>query len=228
MVTSIFFDLDDTLLDFGKSEAAALKRALEEFGVKPEPEILTRYHVINQTQWKRLERGEISREEVLLGRFALLLSEFGIPGDPAVLCASYERKLAMGSDVLPGAQALLQTLFPRYALYLATNGTASVQYGRLKRTGLGRYFRKVFISQELGANKPSKEFFDRCFDALPGLRREETVMVGDSLTSDILGGKNVGIRTCWYHPAGAAAPEDLRPDAEFSRLEDLPDLLKTL
>ena len=228
MIQTIFFDLDDTLLDFRKAEAESLKRTLPVFGIDPTPAVLERYHEINAAQWRLLEEGKLTREQVLLRRYELLFEELGLDGAPAEVCRLYEQNLASGHWVIPGAEELLETLSPQYDLYLATNGTAVVQHSRLKRTGLNRYFKGIFISEEMGADKPSPEYFRRCFEAIPGFDPAAAIIVGDSLTSDIRGGKNAGIRTCWFNPKGKEPHPDIRPDESIKSLSELPALLKKI
>ena len=228
MVETILFDLDDTLLDFGKAEASALRRVLTEIGAPADNAILAHYHGINQRQWELLELGQTTRAQLRIRRFEILFDELGVPCDPQAVCDRYEQYLGEGHWFMPGAQALLETLAPKYNLYLVSNGSAHVQRSRLKITDIARYFKGIFISHELGVDKPSREYFDRCFAAMPEVNKETTVIVGDSLTSDILGGKNVGIRTCWYNPKGKAARPDICPDYEFDDLADLPALLERI
>ena len=149
----------------------------------------------------------------------------GAAGDPEAVCERYEEYLAGESWFVPGAEALLETLAPRYDLYIASNGTAAVQHRRLAAAGIGKYIQKVFISQEIGADKPSPAFFDACFAAIPGLSRREALMVGDSLTSDIRGGRNAGMAACWFNPQKKPGRKDIRPDFEIYSLEELPRLL---
>lgn len=228
MLTAIFFDLDDTLLDFTRAEAAALSRALAERGLPASPEVLERYHAINQRQWELLEEGVLTREEVLTTRFEILFQELGVDDSPREVCGCYEGYLAQGHIFVPGALELLRTLAPRYALYLASNGAAAVQHSRLKSAGILPYFRDVFISEEVGWNKPLTAFFDRCFAAIPGFSREEALMVGDSLTSDIRGGQKAGIRTCWFNPRQRPSRPDIRPDYEIAALDQLLPLVERL
>ena len=123
---------------------------------------------------------------------------------------------------------MLEALHGEYRLFICSNGTAVVQEGRLKSAGIGPYFEEIFISEEIGFNKPSVEFFNRCFDKIPDFCRERTIMIGDSLTSDILGGINAGIRTCWFNPQGRSGRGDIVPDYELSKLEQVPGLLKKI
>ena len=228
MLTTILFDLDDTILDFHRCEAAALSQALSAMGIAPTPEVLGRYSVINDAHWKALERGELKREQVLTGRFWVLFRELGVEADIYEAQARYEDLLSRQHFFLPGAKALLDTLKGRYELDLVSNGTAVVQDRRLAESGLVPYFKHIFISQRLGCDKPSPAFFDAVFAAMPGKRRSECVVVGDSLTSDILGGINAGIRTIWYNPGGLAPAGGIVPDYECFALPELPGLLQRL
>lgn len=228
MIRTILFDLDDTLLDFRRAEAESLKRTLPAFGVEPAPAVLERYHEINAAQWRLLEEGKLTQPQVLLRRYELLFEEQGIVCSPAEVCEAYERNLACGHWFIPGAEALLQALTPRYDLYLATNGTAAVQHSRLDSAGIRPYFKGIFISEEMGADKPSPEYFRRCFAAIPGFDPAAALMVGDSLTSDIRGGKAAGIRTCWFNPKGKPPRLDILPDHTIGALSELPALLETL
>ena len=228
MIEFLFLDLDDTILDFHKAERIALSRTLRSFGAEPSETVLNRYHIINKEHWERLERGEITREQTLLGRFQALFQEMGIPVDPEAVAREYEKNLAIGHYFLPGAEEAVASLSKKYKLYLASNGTASVQKGRLTSANLYRFFREVFISQEVGYNKPSREYFDACFTRIPGFAPERAMMVGDSLTSDIRGGRDAGLRTCWFDPLGRPRRPDIVPDYTVTALNQIPALLETL
>lgn len=227
MVEFLFLDLDDTILDFHKAERIAVSKTIRDFGVEPTDEILSRYHVINKAHWERLERGEITRAEVLVNRFAVLFSELGIEVDARACARTYERNLSIGHYFLPGAEEAVKALHKKYRLYLASNGTAAVQQGRLTSAGLYPYFEQAFISQEIGFNKPSREYFDACFAKIPDFDPARAVMVGDSLTSDILGGINAGLPTVWVNPEGKKYGA-IRPDYEIKALSELEGLLETL
>lgn len=228
MTEFVFLDADDTILDFHQAERAALTKTLTDFGVEPTNAVLARYHIINRQHWEALERGELSRTQVQEGRFRVLFEELGRDIDLVAVARSFQHNLGIGHYFLPGAEAAVQTLHQKYRLFLATNGTASVQRSRLTSAGLYPYFEKVFISQEIGCNKPSKEFFQACFAQIPHFRRESAIMVGDSLTSDILGGIRAGMKTCWINPAHEPPRADIRPDYEIESLSQLPALLAGL
>ena len=202
MIRNVLFDLDDTLFDFHKAEKIALTKTLVHFGIDPTEETLALYSTINAAHWKRLELGEISREEVKVGRYRELFETIGVECDPVKATAYYESMLAIGHYFMPGAPELLGELYRKYRLYIVSNGTAKVQEGRIGSSGITKYMDGIFISQILGANKPDKQFFDICFAEIPDFSLSETVIIGDSLSSDIKGGINAGITTVWFNPKG--------------------------
>ena len=228
MIEFLFLDLDDTILDFHKAERIALSKTIRQFGVEPTEEVLHRYHVINKWHWEQLEQGKLTREEVLQNRFGVLFEELGVAADKEACARAYEKNLSIGHFFLPGAEEAVDRLSKKYRLFLASNGTASVQHGRMTSANLYRFFEKVFVSQEIGHNKPSKAYFDGCFAQIPGFEPEKAIIVGDSLTSDILGGINAGIRTCWINPGHAPARADIQPDYEIEALPQLEALLEAL
>lgn len=227
MMEFLFLDLDDTILDFRKAERIAIAKTVRDFGMEPTEETLALYHRINRAHWEMLERGELTRAEVLRNRFAVLFRELGVEADAAACAKSYEKNLSIGHYFLPGAEEAVEALSKKYRLFLASNGTAAVQKGRMTSANLYRFFEQVFISQELGHNKPSKAYFDACFARIPGFAPEKAIMVGDSLTSDILGGKNAGIATVWVNPEHLPCG-DIQPDYEIEALNQLETVLETL
>ena len=224
----IFLDLDDTILDFHQAERQALSRTLGHFRVDPTPAVLDRYHELNRQQWELLEEGKLTRPQVLTRRFDLLFDELGVNCSSQEAQAVYEKQLAQGHFFMPGAPELLEALAPRYDLYLATNGTPLVQAGRIESAGIARYFKEIFVSETMGANKPSPAYFRACFDAIPGFDPAAALVVGDSLTSDIRGARNVGLRSCWFNPKGLPPRPDIPADYTIHALSELPPLLETL
>ena len=169
MLKTIFLDLDDTLLDFHKAEAAALTKALTALDVPPTPAVIARYSAINAQQWRLLEEGKFTRDEILTRRFDILFRELGVERSSALARRTYEQFLGQGHIFIPGAEELLKALAPRYALYLVSNGTAAVQAGRIASAGIAPYFKEIFISEAMGLHKPQKAFFDACFASNPRL-----------------------------------------------------------
>ncbi len=227
MIKHVFLDLDDTILDFHKAEAVAIEKTLRAFSIPATEENKALYSRINKACWEALERGEITRAELRGLRFSHYFEQIGATGAeraPAV----YEGYLAQGHYFLPGAEALLEALYPKYTLYLATNGIAAVQAGRVASAGIGKYFKERFVSEEVGYNKPSPQYFEACFARIPDFKREEAVIVGDSLTSDIKGGLNAGIKTVWFNLHGKTASADSMPHATISELSELIDVLEKM
>ena len=224
----VLLDLDNTILDFNTAERAALSRALGELGLPVSDEIAALYNRINIRHWEMLEDGILTRDEVLVKRFEALYREAGMEADAFRTQALYESLLSEGHWFLPGAEALLETLKGRCRMFLCSNGTASVQEGRIASAGIGPYFEQIFVSEHMGANKPEKRYFDLCFAQIPDFDRERCVMLGDSLTSDIRGGINAGVKTCWFNPRRKPNPGPIRPDYEIHELSDFPPLLEEL
>lgn len=228
MIRNVLLDLDDTLFDFHKAEKIALTKTLVHFGIDPTEETLALYSTINAAHWKRLELGEISREEVKVGRYRELFKTIGVECDPVKATAYYESMLAIGHYFMPGAPELLEELYRKYRLYIVSNGTAKVQEGRIGSSGIAKYMDGIFISQILGANKPDKQFFDICFAEIPDFSLSETVIIGDSLSSDIKGGINAGITTVWFNPKRIENDSDIKPDYTIKELSEVPGLLSQI
>lgn len=228
VIKTVLFDLDDTLLDFHKAEAIALRKTLIALEVEPSEATIARYSEINAAQWRLLEEGKLTREQVLTRRFSILFDELGVERSSAQAKKIYEHLLGIGHYFIPGAPEVLAALAPKYDLYLVSNGTATVQESRLESAGIEPYFKNIFISQAIGFDKPQKEFFDRCFAQIPNFVREEAIIVGDSLTSDMRGGCNAGICTCWFNPHRKSRCAEIPVDYEIAALAELPALLEQI
>ena len=227
MIEFLFLDLDDTILDFRKAEYIAIGKTIGDFGVEPTDEVRKLYHEINKWHWEQLELGTLTREEVLVNRFGVLFEKLGKTVDAVACARAYEKNLSQGHWFLPGAEEAVHALSIKYRLFLASNGTASVQKGRMTSANLYRFFETVFVSQEIGHNKPSKAYFDACFSTIPGFDKEKAMIVGDSLSSDIKGGINAGIKTVWVNPDHKDCGE-IKPDYEIEYLHQLEALLEGL
>ncbi|MEM7584627.1 MAG: YjjG family noncanonical pyrimidine nucleotidase [Acidobacteriota bacterium] len=208
--TWILFDADGTLFDYQRAEVEALTRAFSEAGLAFEDQYLATYREVNHKIWLELERGEITRAELTVERFERFFQAIGETSDAAAFSDRYLALLAQGSFLIEGAEATVRELQDRVGLVLITNGLAAVQRPRLAGSPLADLFQHVVISEEAGAVKPHPAIFDATFATLGQPRREDVLIVGDSLTSDIQGGSDYGIDTCWYNPAGAACELDLR------------------
>lgn len=220
---AILFDVDDTLLDFKQSEHVALQQLLAAYNVHMTDELKQQYVTINNGLWRAFERGEVGREDVLMGRHTQLFDTLGITIDAHEVEQRYRDHLHSGVHIIDGALELVQTLSEQYPLYIVTNGVTETQFKRLEASGLLPYFQDVFVSDATGSQKPMKPFFDYVFDRVPHVAPERGLIVGDSVTADIAGGRMYGLDTCWYNPHEIAAT--VETTYEIQDLNELTSIL---
>ena len=194
----IFMDIDNTLLDFNAGTADSLRQLLADFGEELTEERLARFFVINDSLWTAYEHGEIEKSYIFPTRFQRWLGEMGIETDWLAANGRYAEGLQQSAILIPHAMELLDALKGKYPLYGVTNGVVTTQTPRLEKSRLNEYFDQVFISEAMGCKKPEKEFFDKCFDAIGPVDKTRCIILGDSLTSDMQGGRNAGITTCFF------------------------------
>lgn len=223
--TTILFDADGTLFDFDKAETFALSAALNELSLPYSETILQTYKQINASLWLLLEQGKTTQNQLRTKRFELLHKQFGFEGDPSLTCDKFVEHLSRGVFFLDGAQDILEYLHKTYTLYLVTNGITQVQESRYALSGLSRFFKAMFISESLGVSKPNKKYFDVVFKRAGITDPSSVLIVGDSLSSDIAGGNNAGIDTCWYNPSGKPNDTDAVCDLQIAHLSELKKLL---
>ena len=222
----IIFDADETLFDFKKSEREAFKNAMLEIDIPYDEEYhLNIYQGINTAIWKEFEEGLITQEKLKIERFKRLSSKLNIEFDAAQFAQSYMKHLANGSFLLDEGEALVQTLYTDYILTIVTNGLTSVQEKRIRKSVIAKYFKEIVISEEIGVSKPNPAIFEHALKNISYTDKSKVLMIGDSLTSDIQGGINFEIDTCWYNPNNLVNETGIKPTYEISNLNDLPDLL---
>ncbi len=222
--TSLFLDLDNTLLDFNMAEAVAVRKVLAQYGLPCDDEAVKVYSEINLGFWKRFEKGEIPKNAIFEGRFYSFLEHYGKKGDVPAISKDYCKNLSEGYFTVNGAIEILGYLKEKgYKLYATTNGFSFTQYNRIKHSGLEPYFDGVFISEDTGHQKPEKEYFDYVFEHISEKDKKRILVVGDSQSSDILGGINAGIDTCWFNP-DKASPK-YPSNYEISKLSELRTIL---
>ena len=205
---TLLLDADGTLLDFPQDMANAFSSLYADFfsDQRPYSQVyLQCYHRCNDRWWAKLERGECTKPELYVGRFVDFLEETGLSGQPEILTQEYFRRLGQGGALLPGALGFVERLSGKYDLYIVTNGNAVTQKTRLENSGLLRWIKGYFVSEDAGAAKPDPRYFDYVFSCLPHTARESSLVIGDSLTSDIQGAVNAGIDSLYYHPDGPVA-----------------------
>lgn len=226
--TTLFIDADDTIFDFPKCEHEALRLTLEKGAYCFDEEIYRIFSTINAALWKEFEINEITRSELRVQRFKELLEKCfaGCVDNPRrcwMLADSYVDNLSCQAVLIEGAKEALEKLSEVYDIYIITNGLKKVQHGRFKKAALGAYYKKLFISDEIGVQKPDREFFEYVLREVEEKDRSKILVVGDSLTSDMKGGRNAGLDTCLYDPKGKITMP--HPLCDY-RIEDLCELLE--
>jgi len=222
--THILFDADNTLLNFNESADRALAQLFGDLNLEFNTENTTLFHRINQSWWDRIERGEVTFDQLVIGRMVDFLAAAGIDTDPSVPAENMVKYLSQHSILLDGALELIERLSPHCQLFIITNGIARVQRSRLGLSPITRYISHTFISDCIGYMKPSRNFFEYVFSTLSGVDPANMLVVGDSLSSDIQGGINAGLDTCWYNPNGKD-PGALSPTYTVSRLSEVGDII---
>lgn len=221
----LLLDADGTIFDYDKAEQRALQETFKAQGRPFEPAYADHYRRINAQMWRAFEQGLLSQDRLRALRFEQLLAEIGHPGDADAFSTCYLERLSHGVDLIAGAEEVIGRLHGRVGMIIITNGIASVQRPRLARCALSGYFLDVIISEEVGAAKPDRRIFDVAFEKMGQPAREDVLIVGDSLTSDIQGGCDYGIDTCWFNPDRDAATPAL---PITHRIGDLAELLPLL
>lgn len=204
--TTLLFDADDTLLDFGLAEATAIKNTCEAFGIPFSEEVGRLYSGINDALWKRLEKGEVTRDIIKIARFEQFVDALDACADAKNMADYYVEALSETGALLDGADELCCKLSKVYDMHIVTNGITYVQKKRFAKSGLAPYFKNCFISEECGSKKPDKEFFDYIFSQIGEKDKSKICIIGDSMSSDILGGINAGIDTCYFSPSRKEGP----------------------
>ncbi|MCY8643191.1 YjjG family noncanonical pyrimidine nucleotidase [Bacillus haynesii] len=222
---TLFFDVDDTLLDFGAAEKSALRKLFEEQQISLTAEIEANYKRINQGLWRAFEKGEIDRDQVVNTRFSILFKEYGLEADGVLLEEKYRSFLEEGHQLIDGALELIESMQDQYDLYIVTNGISKTQYKRLHASGLYPMFKGIFVSEDTGFQKPMKEYFDYVFERIPHFSVDQGLIIGDSLTADIKGGRLAGLDTCWMNPDMSANDTDIEPTYQIHRLNELQHIL---
>ena len=225
--TYLLFDLDNTLFDFDASERHAFRHALCRQGFHFSQALYERYHEINAHLWHQYDLALLpSKEFLLTERFRQFLAEHKLTGDAERMNRDMLSGLGEIAIPFPDAVTLCQTLAENHKLFAITNAVESVQRKRFAASPLAPYFTDVFISETIGYGKPRFEFFEHVMRAVPGMTKENTLVIGDSLSSDIQGANNADLPCCWYNPKGLPRPDDLRIDYEVRTLPEILPIVK--
>ena len=223
---AILFDADETLFDFKKSEREAFKNTMIEFGFDYDEDYhFNVYKEIYDAIWKELEEGLITQAKLKIERFKRLSDKLETYFDENEFATSYMKHLGDGSFLFDGAIELVQDLSKKYTLSIVTNGLSAVQERRIKQSVIAKYFKDIVISEEFGVSKPHPHIFEHAINNLGNFSKDEVLMIGDSLSSDIRGGINFNIDTCWFNPNKSENKTDLTPTYEVDDFEEIRNLL---
>lgn len=226
MYKLLIFDADHTLWDFDKAEKNAICKIFVDSNIPFENSYLEVYREINFSLWKLFEQNEISQKKIKTERFRLFFEKIGFSADYSKISHDYLIYLSQGNELLDGAFELITDLKSRYMLALLTNGISIVQHPRYENSRLFGSFSAFVVSGDLGINKPDKAIFEYTLDKCNISDKSEVLMIGDSLSSDIQGGLNSGIDTCWYNPKGSVNNTPFKPKYEIMNLNEIYHVLE--
>ena len=218
----LLLDADNTLFDFDAGNRHAFHEVCARYDIPDTEESFQCYKRCNNAMWAAFDRGECTKDFLVVERFRRFLKEMGLVQDAARCNELHLQVLGQNTLLLPHALEVCRTLAQTHSLYIVTNAVAAVQKARLAASDLRPYITDAFISEDAGASKPSVAYFDYVFSRIPGITRENCLLIGDSPSSDLQGANNYGIPCCWYNPRGLARPDGIRIDYE---IRDLPELL---
>ena len=223
MIKAVFIDIDGTLLDFEACVEESMRCGLLENKIEYKPEMLATFHRINDGFWLDLEQGKITFEELLQRRWATVFKALKIDLDGPEFEKYFRARLHESAIPMEYSLEMLEYLFAKYRIFAASNGPHDQQVARLEKAGMLRFFKEVFTSGKIGAEKPAKEFFDYCFEKAGVTKAEDCVMLGDSLTSDMKGGNDFGMKTIWLNLKGKKKPDWV--DFEIKSLDEIKNII---
>ena len=219
----LFLDIDNTLLDFDAAAEQSMEHCFQVFGLAYRPEMFSIFNEENGKLWRKIEKRELSVADLRTVRWQTILARLGLEADGAAMEDEFKKALHESAVPVEGAMEILPYLHEKYRLCAASNGPYGQQINRLQKADMLKYFAHCFVSEQMGVEKPSRTFFERCFEKLPGVKPEETMMIGDSLTADIAGGKCMGMKTCWYDREKTGYPD--RADVTIHNMRMLKEIL---
>lgn len=221
----LLFDADDTLFDYQIAEDKSLQRAFELLQIPFKKEFAETYRTINHNYWAQFEAGKIQLADLRYRRFSDLFAHFALTADPVSFSEIYLDGLGLVADLTPGALETITRLSATHQMAIITNGITQVQYSRLSLSPIQAYFKHVFISDEIGISKPAGGFFEHVFQTIGHPSKEDVLVIGDSLSSDMTGGINYGLDTCWYNPRRLERPDHLPITYEIQSIPQILDIV---
>lgn len=222
---TLLFDLDDTILNFTKGEQIALNLLLKEMNVENAQDVINEYVTLNKSLWKEIEKGNLSRDFVLNNRFSMLFEKYSKQVDGEKVEKRYRHYLDLQHELIDGAEEILKDLCKNCKIYIITNGVSNTQLKRIRDSKLEKVFTDIFVSEDIGYQKPAKEYFDTVIKKIPDFNLRNTLIIGDSLTADILGGIQNNIDTCWFNLYKTENLTNIKPTYEIFKLRELYEIL---
>ncbi len=222
---TLLFDVDNTLFDFDKDQETAFREAMDRIEHPCTEEMYKDYNQINMGMWEMLNRGEITAEELSVKRFEVFFEKYHIKQDARIFSSLLTEAFRKTGTPIKGSREILEQLRNNYELVVISNGFKRQQYHRLDNAKFSNYFSKIFLSEEIGYNKPDKNFFDIVLKNIENKEKSKILIIGDSISADIVGGKNAGIDTCWYNPKNKENKTNVKPNYE---IKDFQELLKII
>ena len=221
----VLLDLDNTIIDFNECARRSIMGIFEDLGFRYDDSVFETFITENVKIWKRLESGEIDKAYLRANRWNIILQKLGIDYDGTIIEERFENGVALGAYPVDGAYELLDYLYDKYDLYVVSNGLKFVQESRVKIGKYDKYFKALFLSEDVGIQKPDIRFFDYCYEKLGFPPKNELILIGDSLSADIKGGNNFGIDTIWFNKNGEENPTDIKPTYIVNTLKEIESIL---
>ncbi len=225
MITTLLFDIDNTLLDFHKCAWESMQRGFDAWGIAYDDKTYSIYQSVNDPLWRQIEAGTLTLDGLKQIRWAQIFAKMGIDKDGAAFEEVFRKHLHESCQPVTGAYEILEYLAPKYRIYTASNGPYNQQIHRLELADMAKFMSGNFISEQLGFQKPTKEFFHACFKVLGDVPKENVLIIGDSLTADIKGGRDYGIQTCWYNHNHVERGQAVEADYIIESLAELKNIL---
>ena len=225
MITTVFIDIDNTLIDFDRCACGSMGFVLEKHGISPTPHMFKVFLDTNRKLWLEIEKGNLTREGLYKIRWNTVFAQLGITLDGEKFEVEFLKHLPEFVFPIPYAKNLLDYLSKKYSIYATSNAPHNQQLMRLEKAGMLDKFSDIFTSGKIGFPKPDNRFFDGCFNSLENVSKDEVILIGDSLSADIAGAKNYGLKTCWFNFAGEALPVGIKPDFTVNSLEEITKIL---
>ena len=221
----VLLDLDNTIIDFNECARHSIMNIFEDLGFHYDENVFNTFITENVKIWKRLELGEIDKPFLRANRWNIILGKLGIDYDGTIIEERFENGVAMGAYPVEGAYELLEYLHPKYEIYIVSNGFRFVQESRVKIGKYDKYFKELFLSEDIGIQKPDIRFFDYCYEKIGRPDKSELILIGDSLSADIKGGNNFGIDTIWFNKNGDPESDIIKATYAVNKLKEIENIL---